>query len=142
MAKPICSCAIRIAIYTFIFALNGETLFSQPEQSRVADTSSVSRPQTEMTDTTNAKTPAQPADTSDSAKPTDSFSEVKKWANENEGFIGLIALILTLAAGGGALFRYWRSRKPSPAPAQKKDARSQEQRYLDHLINAHPRQLR
>lgn len=111
------------------FILAGASGAAQQAAGQGGDTLAASPGQNVSSDTASSKTPAQPPDTTASF-----FSEVKKWANSNEG---LITLLVAIIAGGWALFLYRRSRKPSPAPAEKKDPRTQEQRYLDHLINAH-----
>ncbi len=113
-----------------VMLLAGAAAAAQQTPGQGADTLAASPGQKISSDTTGA----QPGDTTVSAKPAGLFSEVKKWANSNEG---LITLLVAVIAGGWALFLYRRSRKPPKPSAEKKDTRSQEQRYLDHLINAH-----
>jgi len=62
------------------------------------------------------------------------FLRVKKWANENEGFI---TLFVALIGGSWALFLYLRARARRLTTDGIPDKRTAQQPYLDHIIASH-----
>lgn len=73
----------------------------------------------------------------DSVVPTSEgwFSRVMEWANKNDGFIGLIALLIIGSTIFSGVVRFWRRRKQTLKDSGK--VRDTKERYLEYLIEAH-----
>lgn len=123
-----------VALVLFFMIIDSSAVLCIQQQA--VDTLTIPRTPTELTDTDTVKISNQPKDSPNSANPAGFFSQLKKWANENQGVLELIALMLTVLGGIIAFFKIMlpRIRRSKKDPAEKGAARK---RYLDHLINAH-----